>query len=81
MTDLTAGEVQALAALAGHNPMTADELARAVTDVGMNLGGDGVATVLQRLVDVGLAERTPAASLGKYRATQEGRDWIRSRSV
>lgn len=33
MTDLTAGEVQALAALAGHNPMTADELARAVTDV------------------------------------------------
>lgn len=47
----------------------------------MNLGGNGVATVLQRLVDVGLAERTPAASLGKYRATQEGRDWIRSRSV
>jgi hypothetical protein len=28
MTDLTAGEVHALAALADHHPMTVDELAR-----------------------------------------------------
>jgi hypothetical protein len=64
MTDLTAGEVQALAALTDHNPMTVDELSRSVADGGMNLGSDGVAAVLQRLVSMGLAERTPAASLG-----------------
>jgi hypothetical protein len=81
MTDLTAGEVHALAALADHHPMTVDELARFVADGGMHLGSDEIAGVLQRLVGIGMAERTPAASLGKYRATPEGRDWIRSRSA
>jgi hypothetical protein len=79
MTDLTAGEVQVLAALADR-PMTVDGLARSVADTGMRLGGDEVA-VLQRLVGMGMAERTPAVSLGKYRITPEGRDWIRSRSA
>jgi predicted transcriptional regulator len=81
MTDLTADEVQALAALAVHHPMTVDELARSVADAGMHLGSDDVEAVLRRLVDMGMAERTPAAILGKYRATPEGRDWIRSRNV
>jgi predicted transcriptional regulator len=81
MTDLTAGEVHALAALAEHHPMTVDELDRSVADGSMHLGSDGIAAVLQRLVDMGMAERTPAASLGKYRATPEGRDWIRARSA
>lgn len=81
MTDLTAGEVHALVALADHHPMTIDELDRSIADGGMHLGSDGVATILQRLVDMGMAERTPAASLGKYRATPKGRDWISSRSA
>jgi predicted transcriptional regulator len=81
MADLTAGEVHALAALADHHPLTVDELARSVADAGMHLGSDDVATILQRLVDTGMTERTPAAILGKYRATPEGRDWIRSRNV
>ena len=81
MTKLTAGEVHALAALAGHHPMTVDELARSLADDGMHLGSEGIAAVLQRLVDMGMAEPTPAANLGKYRATPEGRDWIRSRSA
>jgi predicted transcriptional regulator len=81
MTDLTAAEVQALAALADHHPMTVDELARGVADVGMHLGSDEVTAIVQRLVDMGMAERTAAASLGKYRTTPEGRDWIRSRSA
>jgi DNA-binding MarR family transcriptional regulator len=81
MTDLTAGEVHALAALADHHPMTVDELARFVADAGMYLDSEGVAAVLQQLVDMGMAERTPAAILGKYRATPEGRDWIRSRNA
>jgi predicted transcriptional regulator len=81
MTDLTAAEVQALAALADNRPMTVDELARSMSDVGMHLGSDQVTAIVQRLVDMGMAERTPAASLGKYRTTTAGLDWIRSRSA
>jgi DNA-binding MarR family transcriptional regulator len=78
MADLTAAEVQALAAFADNNPMTVEELARAVADAGMYLAND-VNAVVQTLVDMGLAERTPAASLGKYRITADGRAWILAR--
>jgi DNA-binding MarR family transcriptional regulator len=78
MADLTAAEVQALAAFADNNPMTVEELARAVADTGMYLAND-VNAVVQTLVDMGLAERTPAASLGKYRITADGRAWILAR--
>ena len=81
MADLTAAEVQALAALADNHPMTVDELARSVSDAGMHLVTAQVTAVVQGLVDMGMAERTPAASLGKYRITTEGRDWILSRSA
>ncbi len=81
MADLTAAEVQALAALADNHPRTVDELARSVPDAGMHLVTAEVTAVVQRLVDMDMAERTPAASLGKYRITTEGRDWILSRSV
>jgi predicted transcriptional regulator len=80
MTDLTAAEVQALAALADSHPMTVEELGRSMSDTGMHLGSDEVWAVVQRLVDMGMAELTPAARLGKYRATTEGRNWIRARS-
>jgi hypothetical protein len=80
MADLTAAEVQALAALADNHPMTVDELARSLSDAGMHLANE-VAAVVQSLVDMDMAERTPAASLGKYRITTEGREWIRSKSA
>jgi DNA-binding MarR family transcriptional regulator len=80
MTDLTAAEVLALTALADHHPMTVDELARSMADAGMHLGGE-VAAVVKRLVNMGMAERTPAAMLGKYRVTPAGRVWIRARSA
>jgi hypothetical protein len=41
---------------------------------------DQVAAVVQSLVEMGMAERTPAASLGKYRITADGRAWILGRS-
>jgi hypothetical protein len=37
MADLTAAEVQALAALADNHPMTVDELARSVSDAACTL--------------------------------------------
>jgi predicted transcriptional regulator len=79
MADLTAAEVQALAALADNHPMTVEELARSVADAGMHLANE-VNAVVQSLVDMGMAERTPAASLGKYRITANGRAWILART-
>ena len=79
MPDLTAAEVQALAALADNHPMTGEELARSVADAGMHLANE-VNAVVQSLVDMGMAERTPAASLGKYRITANGRAWILART-
>jgi predicted transcriptional regulator len=76
MDDLTAAEVQMLAALADHHPMTVDELTRSVADAGMDLGSVEVTAAVQRLVGMGMAERTPAARLGKYRITTAGRNWL-----
>jgi hypothetical protein len=45
--ELTAAEVQALAALAGHHPMTVDELARSVSDAGMHLVTADVTAVVR----------------------------------
>jgi repressor of nif and glnA expression len=78
MTELTAAQVLALSALAEGRPMTTDELARAVADMGMHLGGEHAAATLQSLTERGMAERTPAASLGKYRITAHGRAWLTS---
>ena len=79
MNSLTAAEVQVLAALA-ERPKTVEELARSVADVGMNLGSDHVSASIHGLVDTGLAERTPAEHLGKYRITSAGRAWISGRT-
>jgi predicted transcriptional regulator len=76
MTDLTALEVQVLAALTSNRPMTSDELSRAVSDAGLHLSSETVAASLQALAGNGLAERTPTASLGKYRVTPQGRSWL-----
>lgn len=76
MSHMTAAEVQVLAALADHNPMTIDELSRVVADEGMHLGSQDVAVAVRSLVTGGMAERTPAASLGRFRITAKGRDWI-----
>lgn len=81
MPNLTASEVQALAALADNHPMTVDGLVRSMADAGMYLGSDEVAALLRRLAGMGMAERTPAASLGKFRITPQGRDWIHARSA
>jgi hypothetical protein len=78
MTELTAAQVLALSALAQGRPMTTDELARAVADMGMHLGGEHAAATVQSLTEQGMAERTPAASLGKYRITAHGRAWLTS---
>ena len=78
MADLTAAEVQALAALADNHPMTVEELARSLADAGMHVANE-VPAVVQSLVDIGVAERTPATNLGKYRITAEGRAWVLSR--
>jgi predicted transcriptional regulator len=78
MADLTAAEVQVLAALADNPPMTVEELARSVADAGMHLANE-VQSVVQSLVNMGMAEPTPAARLGKYRITTAGRAWMLSR--
>ncbi len=74
MLALTAREVLALSALRDNHPMTSLELSHAVSDLGMH-SADAEATVLS-LAEQGLAERTPAASLGKYRITAQGRAWL-----
>jgi DNA-binding MarR family transcriptional regulator len=74
MLALTAGEVLALSALRDNHPMTSLELSHALSDLGMH-SADAEATV-RSLAAHGLAERTPAASLGKYRITAEGRAWL-----
>jgi hypothetical protein len=71
MTELTAVEVLALSALMEGRPMTSIELSRAVSDMGMHLDSGGVAVTVRSLVGAGMAERTPAASLGKYRITAQ----------
>lgn len=78
MTELTAAQVLALSALAEGRPMTTAELARAVPDMGMHLGGEDGATTVRSLAEQGMAERTPAATLGKYRITPHGREWLSS---
>jgi DNA-binding PadR family transcriptional regulator len=78
MTELTAAQVLALSALAEGRPMTTAELARAVADMGMHLGGEYAAATVRSLTEQGMAERTPAASLGKYRITAHGRAWLTS---
>jgi hypothetical protein len=79
MTDLTAAEVQVLVTLADNRPMTQEELARSVADTGMFLGPAEVATSMQNLVGMGLATPAPAASLGKFTATADGRTRIHER--
>ncbi len=79
MADLTAAEVQALATLADSRPMTVEELARSLADSGMHLANE-VPAVVRSLVDMGMAERTPVASLGKYRITADGRAWMLART-
>jgi hypothetical protein len=78
MTELTAAQVLALSALAEGRPMTTAELARAVADMGMHLGGEYAAAKVRSLTEQGMAERTPTASLGKYRITAHGRAWLTS---
>ena len=78
MTELTAAQVLALSALAEGRPMTTAELARAVADMGMHLGGEDAAATVRSLAEQGMAERTPAATLGKYRITAHGREWLTS---
>jgi predicted deacylase len=78
MTELTAAQVLALSALAQGRPMTTAELARAVADMGMHLGGEYAAATVRSLTEQGMAERTPAASLGKYQITAHGRAWLTS---
>ena len=73
MTELTAAQVLALSALADGRPMTTAELTRAVAGMGMHLGGEYAAATVRSLTEHGMAERTPAASLGKYRITAHGR--------
>jgi DNA-binding PadR family transcriptional regulator len=80
MTNLTAAEVLALSALVEGRPMTSSELSRGVSDMGMNLDTGAAADVLRSLAATGMAERTPAASLGKYRITAQGRAWLTSHS-
>ena len=74
MLALTAQEVLALSVLRDNHPMTSMELSRAFSDLGMH-SADAEATV-RSLTEQGLAERTPAASLGKYRITAPGRAWL-----
>ena len=62
-------------------PMTSVELAHSVSDMGMHLDLDHVAATIRSLVEEGMAERTPAASLGKYRITVQGRAWVASRTA
>lgn len=81
MNDLTAAQVLALSALGDGRPMTDDELARAVADLGMHLDGDYVAVTIQSLAAHGMAERTPAVSLGKYRITERGRAELDARTA
>lgn len=79
MADLTAAEIQALAALADNHPMTIEELARSVADVGhvpRQRGQCGRSEPGRH----GHGERTPAISLGKYRITANGRAWILART-
>jgi hypothetical protein len=78
MTELTAAQVLALSALAEGRPMTTAELARAVADMGMHLGGEHAVATVRSLIERGMAGRTPAASLGKYRITAHGRAWLTS---
>ena len=78
MIDLTAREVQALAALASGRPMTSSELAYSVTGSGMSLMPETAASTLLNLARLGLVELTTAAILGKYRLTAQGRAWIAS---
>jgi DNA-binding MarR family transcriptional regulator len=80
MTELTAVEVLALSAFMEGRPMTTAELSRSVSDMGMHLGYDAAATV-RSLAEAGLVERTPAASLGKFRITAQGRAWLASRTA
>ncbi len=81
MSDLTAAQVLALSALGDGRPMTDAEMARAVADLGMHLDENYVAATIQSLAAHGMAERTPAVSLGKYRITERGRAELRLRVV
>jgi hypothetical protein len=79
--DLTAGEVLALSALSERRPMTDGELSHAVSDMGMHLDSADAAATVRSLTEKGMAEPTPAASLGKYRITAQGRAWLLSRTA
>jgi len=81
MAELTASQVLALSALAEGRPMTTAELARAVADMGMHLGGEYAAATVRSLTEQGMAERTLAVSLGKYRITAHGRAWLTSHTL
>jgi hypothetical protein len=78
MPELTAAQVLTLSALDQGRPMTTDELTRAVADLGMYLNSEYISGVVQYLTEQGLAELTPAVSLGKFRITTQGRAWLAS---
>jgi hypothetical protein len=81
MIELTAAEVLALSALLEGRPMTSLELSHSVSDMGMHLNSDDAAATLRSLTEQGIAERTPAVSLGKYRITAQGRAWLASHTA
>jgi hypothetical protein len=81
MMQLTAVEVLALSALMQGRPMTSIELSHSVSDMGMHLNSDDAAVTVRSLTQQGMAERTPAAILGKYRITAQGRAWLASRTA
>jgi hypothetical protein len=81
MAELTAVEVLALSALMEGRPMTSAELSRRVSDMGMHLNSDDAVVTLRSLAGMGMAERTRAASLGKFRITAQGRSWLASRTA
>jgi DNA-binding MarR family transcriptional regulator len=76
MADLTAAEVHVLATLMESRPMTMDELGRALADQQMFADVAVVDATVRSLVEQGLVELTPAAHLGKYRLTVQGRNWV-----
>jgi predicted transcriptional regulator len=81
MADLTAAEVHVLATLMENRPMTVAELSRALADQQMFLGTEVVTDTVRGLVGQGLVELTPAAHLGKYRLTAQGRNWVVANST
>ena len=65
MRELTAAQVLALSALAEGRPMTTAELARAVADMGMHLGGDYAAATVPQPDRTRYGQADPGGQLGQ----------------